>query len=80
MKLCNIIAIFLLISVLDGCAEVSSTRISAYPVYPGVGDMGYVTSGPFPYYYVYPGYDTVYHPGYYLVPAHNDNYHYHQKY
>ncbi|GEM_PF-5030120 len=48
MKLCNIIAIFLLISVLDGCAEVSSTRISAYPVYPGVGDMGYVTLARFP--------------------------------
>lgn len=80
----RLMIILFVISTLGGCAEVASERVPAYPVYEDY-DIGYITSGPipyypyYPYYYVRPGYTTVYHPGYYLVPSGGDNFHYHQK-
>ena len=66
---------------ITGCAvPVASQRIPASPYCDDC--VGLVTSAPYysvPYYYVYPGYDRVYHPGYYVIPSGGDNYHYRQK-
>lgn len=76
----HVCIIVLIVLALAGCAPAASIYVPAYPVYEEYHydyDVGFVTSGPYPYYYVYPGYGYYYHPGYYLYPARDGQYHYH---